>query len=505
MWGWGIGAIAGLVASVTQATVLLPMRDETLVARSELVVVGTVERIESVLLAGPRVVTRVTLAVERTVKGDPGGPTVVVTEPGGTAGRLRVGVPGTPSFAVGEHVLAFLRRRVDGSLVTTAMALGKYTIAAALDGSVTARRRAAVPDERPLELLLGRVVALAAGAPVVRTDGRAGVAVEAPLAWSVADRFTLITDDQGVGARWFEADCGFPITLAQGGAAADYAPATSEAAVAAGAAVWTGVPTASIALTVGPPIAPTPSALGGTIDGRNVVLFDDPFGEVEDFDPGTCEGVLAVAQFVAASDPNFVELNQTIDGQQYGKIFEADVVLNAGHAACSGDPLLLDEVVGHEVGHAIGLGHSSEDPAEANPLLEGALMYFAIHGDGRGAVANVDDVAGVSTTYPTSALPTDAVGQVACEVRLGILDVSCFLVPSFPARPFRRYAKAFAAAGKARSAPRVGKQKKLLRKASRSLAVAEKAAEGVAGECGAAMRARIRRYGERIAETLATL
>ena len=48
-----------------------------------------------------------------------------------------------------------------------------------------------------------------------------------------------------------------------------------------------------------------------------------------------------------------------------------------------GNPTLVG-VLRHELGHTLGMGHSSEDPSEPNSLLRDALMYYRIHSDGRG-------------------------------------------------------------------------------------------------------------------------
>ncbi len=58
--------------------------------------------------------------------------------------------------------------------------------------------------------------------------------------------------------------------------------------------------------------------------------------------------------------------------------------------------LTYEEVLGHEVGHALGLAHSSNAPA---------LMWPAAHGDGRGASLGTDDVATIRSIYPTNTPP----------------------------------------------------------------------------------------------------
>src|SRR5262245_34559204 len=139
--------LLGLGARLAAATILVPMSDDDLVATSDVIAVGTVRDIRTVLLGGDRIVTRVTIAVERALKGGDRSPTLVVTEPGGAVGGRRVVVYGAPEYAVDERVLVFLRLARDGTLVTNAMALGKYALAA---GAV-ARRDVPLPDVRALD------------------------------------------------------------------------------------------------------------------------------------------------------------------------------------------------------------------------------------------------------------------------------------------------------------------------------------------------------------------
>ncbi len=60
---------------------------------------------------------------------------------------------------------------------------------------------------------------------------------------------------------------------------------------------------------------------------------------------------------------------------------------------------MAEEVYAHELGHTLGLGHSSEDAGETNQVLRNALMYYRAHDDARGARLENDDIAGIRVLY----------------------------------------------------------------------------------------------------------
>ncbi len=63
------------------------------------------------------------------------------------------------------------------------------------------------------------------------------------------------------------------------------------------------------------------------------------------------------------------------------------------------------EVLCHEVGHTLGLGHSSSSSTETNPLLNGAIMYYLAHGNGGGAVLGAWDQSVVQQVQPVTNIP----------------------------------------------------------------------------------------------------
>ena len=80
------------------------------------------------------------------------------------------------------------------------------------------------------------------------------------------------------------------------------------------------------------------------------------------------------------------------------------VVINNTNALMS-NPVTLTETLCHEIGHALSLDHSSTNPAEGNSLLKQAVMYYAVHADGRGAALNSWDTQVVQQAYPTNNTP----------------------------------------------------------------------------------------------------
>ena len=138
--------------------------------------------------------------------------------------------------------------------------------------------------------------------------------------------------------------------------------------------------------------AGTTGAGGGLAksDRTNAILFDDPYRD----DPREAvEGTFSCASggVIAMGGPFFYTITRSFEGKRYHEAAEADIVTNDGTACFfQNNPRVAEEVFAHELGHTLGLGHSSN---------RDALMYANAHDDGRGARLTEDDRAAVAALY----------------------------------------------------------------------------------------------------------
>jgi hypothetical protein len=153
---------------------------------------------------------------------------------------------------------------------------------------------------------------------------------------------------------------------------------------------WTDVPESRVTLRLGNgavdffgwehPTSPTTTYY----PGNRIILFDDPYDEISD--PDRCSGVLAIGGYWMSGtngDP--------VNGVAYNRILSMYVIFNNGFECFLGDPDNLAEVAAHELGHAIGLGHSA---------VPDAIMRPSAYGSYRGPRLGDDDMDAVHCIYP---------------------------------------------------------------------------------------------------------
>ncbi len=430
-----------LLPGLAGATTFVPLSDAALADRAPVIVEGRVLAIEPAPAERPAI--DYLIEIERLIKGDLPGGVLVVRVPGGVrpdgVGLL---LRGAPRFREGDEALLFLEPRRDGTFSLHQFLLGVFHLESEAGVRIARRDLAGAhrlmvpgrpaPEDGPRDAAAFRHWLEARAA-----DRHLTAEYFLPAAQGAGgdefDKFTTIIttddpppfgcgDDAGHSVRWFDfnvgpgADVGWRAHYSgQGGV-----PGGGIEAFQTALATWTGDPNTTIRYVFDGLTA----AAGGFSDndGVHAVLFGDPNDEIGGSFDG--EGVLALG------GPWFDCNVFGYEGESFHQIISADIVTQDGlepFFATLPDPSkAAEQLFAHELGHTLGLAHST-DPE--------ALMFAEYHPDLRGAALETDDLAGMLYLYgssgpsppspPPPPMPPAAPSQLtATETELGLVALA---------------------------------------------------------------------------------
>lgn len=345
--------------------------------------------------------TLVTLDVARSW-GLPGAPArIEVKQLGGVVGDTALVVGGQARFTPGEDVLVFLDVRPrDGTLSVAGLDAGKWTIASGVAArarsdqpTVVADHRAdtvATTDTRPLAAL--ETLAALAGTRVRIGALRASQPLAADAPPAVAQpNFSLLAP--ATPARWHEADTRTPVYVDTQPGGHPQIPGGGLAEAIAATALWSAP--AALVLRPGGFRGPRCFAHGEAADGRISLTYGDPCGEIAD-DSAT----LAIGgAYYSASDV------RVVSGVPIWKITAGMIVTDDAPAKFAGMSLgCYADLVAHELGHAIGFGHTVTAASLMFPTLPSGCAARST-----GTPLRAADLSGLSVLYPLPGPPPPGV------------------------------------------------------------------------------------------------
>jgi matrixin/thrombospondin type 3 repeat protein len=408
--------LTSLTALATAQAATVPYRtDRELVNLATRIVRARVIDTEAVEEPSGAIRTRTRVAVLEDFTGA-ADPILTIVEPGG---RLPDGrelwIPGAPRYVPGEEVVLCLERGPAG-LRTVALAFAAFHVRPdAVAGArlerfsgvaVVGGSRAAVEAPRTLAAFRETVAAakgVGARAVLSAADAEAHVAAGSRV---VESPFTLL----GGGFRWREADGDVPIVWYRNvltPASVQGSDADAELRVALDA--WTRPTDARVALAFGGERldeGPASQAYCTAVNaGAGVITWGDPGNELP-------VGVLAIGGGCGTSATHVVN-NTAFRSFTHGFVIMNDAAALAGYTTVPNVTRILE----HEVGHAIGLGHTDGDTS--NIMYPSCCHVVtptppAIGQDDRAGVVFIYPMPPPSCTWAISP-PTASIGALGGE------------------------------------------------------------------------------------------
>ena len=386
-----------------EASIVVPLTEEALIEDAAAIVIGHVTSIRGNYDQNRGIIfTNVAVAIEDVLKGEIPVGEITLRQVGGSFGDLHSWVVGSPQFTLGERALLFLRVDRGGNLRVAHLYQGKFTVSFDLASGEEYATREMPPGVYALRgsssgasLELGQKETHRLRDLTDRIRNHLQIGTDQPSQQRVP--LTLTPEDTtGITpgalqenftflgpARWFEPDSNTAVSMKINAAGEPLAPTNGFDQIRQSFQAWSSVSGSSFWYQDGG----FTNGVGFQHDGINAVSFRDPLGQMDP--PVNCSGILAIGGFSLSDSSQ----TRTVNGTTFNRILEGDLVFNDGWAGCGFYENFSNfaEVATHELGHVLGLGHSS------NP---DATMYYLAHFDGRGASLRQDDIDGLRAIYP---------------------------------------------------------------------------------------------------------
>lgn len=406
--------LAAISLPIQATTVVLPT-DEELIIGARAIVRGQVTNISSGYdEAHKGIFTYITLQVTEVYKGALTTGTIILKEPGGVTREFGSLIYGVPTFTVGEETLLYLDTWADGSLRVYQWFLGKFKITPNLStgkptitrevptGRVDIVGRSAagtITDRAELEAYVGLLRKLIPARQTATRQQEASFYANVPLLLTPPElvtsankvaipHFTIINPSQP--PRWFEPDTGQQVIFRINPAGAFNAQTINDVIAAMNA--WSSVSGSAIRVVSGG----NTGGCGLTLrDGENTISFNncDNYSAFAPPAGSSCSGILAAAGIVSYS----LVQTRVVNGITFYRALEGNMSFNPYAACYFTSSCNVAEVATHELGHALGIGHSLDTTA---------TMYAYAHFDGRCASLRTDDQNAIRFIYPGTGSPT---------------------------------------------------------------------------------------------------